>query len=220
LRIQSFEHFFFKDFKIMAKLFYKPEIREKMQRRRKGLGLVPMTQAAQAVAAQTVLINEFLNAEHIGCYLSIEGELDPMPLMNCAQTLNKKLYLPVMSHSTEVMDKPAILEFHAYTVGDPLLKGLHGISGPAHRSSLMREVGSLDLIFLPLVAFDENCNRLGRGAGHYDRTLNHVKEKHGRLPFLIGLAYEFQKIPEIIPDKWDVPLNMVITENTVYYSPK
>lgn len=204
----------------MANLFYKPEIREKMQRRRKGLGLVHMTQTAQAAAARAVLINEFLSAEHIGCYLSIEGELDPMPLMHCAQTLNKKLYLPVMGAATEKSEKPAILEFHAYTVGDPLLKGLHGISGPAHRSSLMREISSLDLIFLPLVAFDENCNRLGRGAGHYDRTLNQVKEKQGRLPFLIGLAYDFQKIPEIIPDQWDVPLNMVITETSVYYGPK
>jgi 5-formyltetrahydrofolate cyclo-ligase len=202
----------------MANIFYKPEIRDKMQRRRKELGIVSMTQAAQAVAAQAVLLAEFLEAQHIGCYLSIEGELDPMPLMHSAQTLKKKLYLPVINITAAKAENPAPapLEFHEYTVGDPLLKGLHGISTPAHRTRLLREVVNLDIIFLPLVAFDDHCNRLGRGAGHYDRTLNFVKEQHKRLPFLIGLAYDFQKIPEIVPDKWDVPLNMVITEKNVY----
>lgn len=202
----------------MANHFYKPEIREKMQRRRKALDLVSVTQAGQAVAAQAVLLSEFLQARQIGCYLSLENELDPIPLMHCAQTLKKKLYIPVISSDTEAGGKPCSLEFHAYTVGDPLCKSLHGISAPAHKSGLLSEISSLDIIFLPLVAFDERGNRLGRGAGHYDRTLNYVKQKHGRLPFLIGLAYDFQKVAEkIVPDKWDVPMDMIITEKTVYY---
>ncbi len=200
----------------MANLFYKPEIREKMQKRRKELGLVSVTQAWQAVAAQAVLLSEFLQAEQIGCYLPIENELDPLPLMLSAQTLKKKLYLPVINNVKDGRGQSAPLEFHAYTVGDPLQKSLHGTSAPAHRAGLI-DIGSLDIIFLPLVAFDAQGNRLGRGAGHYDQTLNYAKQKEGHLPFLIGLAYDFQKIPEIVPDKWDVPMNMVITETAVYY---
>ena len=199
----------------MAKIFYKPEIRSKMQRRRKELGLVSITQAAQAVAAQVVLLKEFLAAQHIGCYLAIEGELDPMPALLCAHTLKKKLYLPIINPASP--DGAESLEFHGYTVGDPLLKGLHGISAPAHSKQLPRDIAELDLIFLPLVAFDERCNRLGRGAGHYDRTLNAVNERNGRLPYLVGLAYEFQKIPEIVTDKWDVPMDIVVTEKNIYY---
>lgn len=202
----------------MANLFYKPEIREKMQKRRKELGLVSVTQAAQAVGAQVVLLSEFLQAGQIGCYLSIENELDPMPLMHCAQTLKKKLYLPVISTVPDTSGQSAPLEFHAYTVGDPLQKSLHGTSAPAHRAGLIDDISSLDIIFLPLVAFDAHGNRLGRGAGHYDKTLNYAKQKEGRLPFLIGLAYDFQKVSEIVPDKWDVPMNMIITEKAVYYS--
>ncbi len=201
----------------MANLFYKPEVREKMQRRRKGLDKVSMTQAAQAVAAQAVLLSEFLKSEKIGAYLSIENELDPMPLMHCAQSLKKKLYLPSISADKDNDANPSPLEFHAYTVGDPLSKGLHGISAPAHRAGLLSEINDLDIILLPLVAFDEQGNRLGRGAGHYDRTLNYIKQHYGRLPLLIGLAYDFQKVSEIVPDKWDVPMNMIITEKAVYY---
>jgi 5-formyltetrahydrofolate cyclo-ligase len=195
-------------------LFYKPEIRSRLQKRRKELGPIPILQAAQAVAAQVVQLTEFLDAQHIGCYLAIEGELDPMPIIHCAHFLKKTLYLPVISDAKNP-DESA-LEFHAYTPGDPLFKGMHGISGPAHRTQLSREVSQLELIFVPLVAFDAHCNRLGRGAGHYDRTLNACREQTGRLPHLIGLGYEFQKIPEIVADKWDVPLDKVVTEKTIY----
>jgi 5-formyltetrahydrofolate cyclo-ligase len=199
---------------IMTKLFYKPEVREKMQRRRKALDLISIAQAAQAVAAQAVMLNEFISARHIGAYLAIENELDPLPILHCAHTLSKSLYLPIIKSSKD--SEAEALEFHRYTVGDPLLKGVHGISAPAHRLQLPQDVTSLDLILLPLVAFDSSCNRLGRGAGHYDRTLNVVKERSGRLPCLIGLAYEFQKIPEIAADKWDVPMDIVITEKNIY----
>lgn len=194
-------------------MFYKPEVREKMQKRRRELALVPVAQAAQAVAAEVVLLTEFLDARHIGCYLAIDNELDPMPVMYCANTLHKKIYLPVVSSLTETS---SALEFHAYTLGDPLLKGMHGISAPAHRTQLPRDLADLDLIFVPLLAFDEHCNRLGRGAGHYDRALNLAREGRGRLPCLIGLAYEFQKAPQIVTDKWDVPLDIVITEKNIY----
>jgi 5-formyltetrahydrofolate cyclo-ligase len=198
----------------MTKQFYKPEVRSKMQARRRGLDLISIAQAAQAVAAQIVLLDEFLEARNIGSYLPIENELDPLPIMHCAHTLNKNLFLPVINSAAAPEAGP--LEFHGYILGDPLLKGMHGISGPAHRQQLSQETTSLDLIFLPLVAFDQDCNRLGRGAGHYDRTLNFIKERNGHLPIIIGLAYEFQKVPEIVTDKWDVPMNLVVTEKNIY----
>ncbi len=194
-------------------MFYKPEIRDKMQRRRKELTLVSITQAAQAVAAQIVQLKEFLTAEHMGCYLAVEGELDTQPTMQSAHTLKKKLYLPVIQKSGF---EPDFLEFHAYVLGDPLLKGIHGISTPGHRDHFPKTINELDVIFLPLVAFDSHGNRLGRGAGYYDRTLNAARQQYGRLPCLIGLGYEFQKIPEIIPDKWDVPLDIIVTEKDIY----
>lgn len=195
-------------------MFYKPEIRDKMQRRRKELDLVSISQAALGAAAQVVQLSEFLNAQQIGCYLPIEGELDPSPLLHSAHNLKKKLYLPVISASGNADSAP--LEFHHYVLGDPLLKGVHGISGPDHRTRLLIEINRLDLIFVPLVAFDAHCHRIGRGAGHYDKTLNLLKEKGHRMPCLVGLGYEFQKIPAIVPDKWDVPLDIVVTEKNIY----
>jgi len=195
-------------------MFYKPEIRNRMQKWRKALGQISVTQAAQAVAAQVVQIREFLEAQHLGGYLAIENELDPMPIIQSAQNLKKKLYLPVINPAAAEESEP--FQFYAYTVGDPLQKDLHGISVPAHRSQSPFNMAQIDLILLPLLAFDSQCNRLGRGAGHYDRALNNLKRRAGRLPYLMGLAYEFQKIPQIVADKWDVPMDIVVTEENVY----
>lgn len=195
-------------------MFYKPEIRNQIQAKRKALTPVTIQQAASLVAARVIQLSPFLGARHIGCYLSIEGELDPMPIMQCADSLQKQLYLPVINTAAGADQEP--LQFCRYALGDPLFKGMHGISTPAHQTTLPQDAAELDVMIVPLVAFDAACNRLGRGAGHYDRTLNGVKRRSGRLPYLIGLAYEFQKIPQIVADRWDVPLNIVVTEQNIY----
>ena len=74
---------------------------------------------------------------------------------------------------------------------------------------------------MPLVAFDEHGNRLGMGGGFYDRSLafmQHRKQWHS--PHLIGLAHELQKISELPCESWDIPLNMIATEKTIYKGAK
>ncbi len=66
---------------------------------------------------------------------------------------------------------------------------------------------------MPLVAFDGHGTRLGRGAGYYDRTLEHKKPQ-----CLLGVAYEFQHHDFLPPEPWDVPLDAVATEKTIHWS--
>ncbi len=200
-------------------MFYKPEIREKIQRRRRRLDAINQAQAGQRVAAQLVYLKEFLDAQHIGSYLPIEGELDTLPLMHCGQTLKKQFYLPIIPSKESSKLQP--LQFFPYRMGDVLIKDSHGISEPDPKALQPISLQNLDVIFLPVVAFDINGNRLGRGAGYYDRTLAFVNERieqgtHTK-PCLIGLAYEFQKIEQIITDKWDVALDIIVTEDNIYY---
>ena len=62
------------------------------------------------------------------------------------------------------------------------------------------------------MAFDVHCNRIGRGAGYYDFALKDRKKE----AILIGLAYEFQKINSIIPESWDISMDIVVTEGSIY----
>lgn len=68
----------------------------------------------------------------------------------------------------------------------------------------------IDLAIIPGIAFDSRCNRLGRGKGFYDRLLPQLKCR------TIGLAFSFQIVDEIPCEPFDKPLDMVLTENTLY----
>lgn len=71
-----------------------------------------------------------------------------------------------------------------------------------------------DLFIVPLLAFDSNCNRLGYGKGHFDRALE--KARHARKVLAIGIAYDIQKVDNIICDPHDQRLDYVVTESQIY----
>ncbi len=92
-----------------------------------------------------------------------------------------------------------------------------GILEPACKPKYWLKPRQMDLMLLPLVAFDEAGNRLGMGGGFYDRSLAHLKlRQHVRKPYLIGLAHECQKAGNVLVQSWDVPLNAIVTEKRVY----
>lgn len=192
-------------------MFYKPEIRKKLRAERKNLDKDSVAQAAKQVAAQIIHLPRFLESKTIAFYLPQENELDTAASMQCAADLNKQLYLPVVP---EEGDK--VLSFFSYQPGDPLVKNRYDILEPDTKTQSTIDRETLDIIITPLVGFDSECNRLGRGAGYYDHTLSFINELSGKRPTLIGLGYEFQKISKIEPSKWDIPLDCVITEAQIY----
>jgi 5-formyltetrahydrofolate cyclo-ligase len=73
----------------------------------------------------------------------------------------------------------------------------------------------MDLILLPLVAFDEKGNRMGMGGGFYDRSLANIQQQNQRTQ-LIGLAHEIQKTDQLVVQSWDIPLHAIATEDRLY----
>ena len=69
-------------------------------------------------------------------------------------------------------------------------------------------VKDLELILLPLTAFDLQGNRLGMGGGFYDRTLAALADKK---PLLVGLAYDFQEVADCPVEDFDQPLQMILS---------
>lgn len=75
----------------------------------------------------------------------------------------------------------------------------------------------LDLILVPLVAFDEFGNRIGMGGGYYDQSLGYLNNrKHWRRPRIIGVAHEFQRVDRVKTDRWDVQLDAIVTDQCYY----
>lgn len=153
------------------------------------------------------------NSRRIAVYLPVNGEMDPRPLMDYLWSLGKTLYLPLL-----VSFSKRKLWFSAYRPGDPLVCNRYGIHEPARVHAKHIRTVALDLVLLPLVAFDGMGHRLGMGGGYYDRSFAFIKRRcHWRKPRLMGLAYEFQRLPLIEPEPWDVPLDAIATEQRVYH---
>jgi len=82
---------------------------------------------------------------------------------------------------------------------------------------LARVVMYADAILMPVVGFDRHGNRLGMGAGYYDRALRHLRDgsRRWRRPRLVGLAFACQEVERIVPSAWDIPLDVVVTERGI-----
>ncbi|MBR2476274.1 MAG: 5-formyltetrahydrofolate cyclo-ligase, partial [Bacteroidaceae bacterium] len=71
------------------------------------------------------------------------------------------------------------------------------------------EIGLIDLIIVPGVAFDRNLNRLGRGKGYYDRLLTNSNA------YFIGIGYDMQVVDSITTEPHDIKMNCIITEREI-----
>jgi 5-formyltetrahydrofolate cyclo-ligase len=109
------------------------------------------------------------------------------------------------------------MAFTEYTAQSQLKRVKYGIAEVAE-PTVIYPTTALDLVITPLVGFDENANRMGWGQGHYDRTFEFLQQRsRPTTPFLLGIAYECQKVEALTTHDWDVPLDMIITEKIIYY---
>lgn len=181
------------------------QLRDQLKAKRLNLSTSERARASLQICDSSCQLTDFKKAQHIAIYLSHQGEVETVGIIEQARNLQKKLYLPVLHP-----EKPGFLSFVLFKPDAPLIKNRFGILEPAFNPADIIGPNQLDIIFLPLVAFDPQGNRLGTGAGFYDRSLADVHQ-----PTLIGLAYEFQNQP-LYAQSWDVPMNLVITEKKIY----
>ncbi len=127
--------------------------------------------------------------------------------MQAAWSRGQAIYLPVLSPLKNS------LYFAPFTPDSQLSRNRFGICEPDCSPAQWLRAQQLDVILLPLVAFDDAGNRLGMGGGFYDRTLAFLQHRqHRRKPALIGLAHEIQHSERLATESWDIPLDAIATE--------
>ena len=185
------------------------ELRRELREARRAL--IPDVRRAAALAAAEILSVTplYRDAKRLAVYVAVENELDPEPLVLKARAAGKQLYLPVLPPADA-----GIMSFLPYPAGAWLKPNRFSIPEPVSGDPCAP--ADLDLVLTPLVAFDSSGNRLGMGAGYYDKTFAFLKRLKRAHPALIGYAYECQKTPEVDAAHWDVPLSGVVTEQQFY----
>jgi 5-formyltetrahydrofolate cyclo-ligase len=183
-------------------------MRRKMRRARARLSVGEQRQAALGLSRQL----HYLAARgpRIGLYLPQQGELDVVTAVRKSPLHDKQHHLPVLDPLN-----PGRLLFCPWLPDTRLVSNRFGIPEPDLRRARPVPLWSLDLLLMPLVAFDDQGNRLGMGGGFYDRTLAELARRPAR-PRLLGVAYEFQRVAELPTADWDMPMDGVVTDSGIY----
>lgn len=186
----------------------KQQLRSVLRAQRQALTAEYRQQAADQLL-QHFIKHALFNQQHFAFYVATNGEMNTEPLLTYCCNVGKQCYLPILSQQDNRQ-----LYFGAFQSGDKLQSNRYGIKEPIYNRDNIITAENLDVVFLPLVAFDNRGNRLGMGAGYYDTTFAFLRSPSlsVKQPLLIGVAYSFQEVVELPKDAWDIPLHGVITE--------
>jgi 5-formyltetrahydrofolate cyclo-ligase len=186
------------------------QIRIRISAQRRQLPRQTAAAAAAAAGHNLLQLPEFSKATRIAAYLAINGEIGTELVIRTAWQLSKKVYLPVLQPAGALLFAP-------YEPDSQMRNNRYRIPEPEITvSNSLLTAADLDLLIVPLVAFDHYCQRIGMGAGYYDRTLaGHGSNK----PVRIGLAYSLQQVAVIRAQTWDIPMHKIVTEDKVFVRP-
>ncbi len=185
----------------------KRRLRAQMRNRRRQLSQQEQQSAADGLLRQVSRLSYFCNAQRVAFYYPNDGEIDPRPTIEQAWRMGKRCYLPVVN----LPSSPLRFARHLRKQANRLNR--FGIPEPAVARHDLLYAQNLQLILVPLIAFDANGGRLGMGAGFYDRTLAFLNtRKYWRSPSIIGAAHSFQQVAHVPQDSWDVCLDGIVTE--------
>lgn len=149
------------------------------------------------IVPPTAFLERLAPGAVVASYIPVGSEADPTPLAAAARAAGAVLALPHVEHRGSAM------RFLEWREDDPLPIGTFGLRQPLADA---RECAP-DIVLTPLVAFDDALNRLGQGAGYYDRAFAVVPDA-----WRLGIAWSVQQLLMIDTDPWDVPLHAVVTE--------
>jgi 5-formyltetrahydrofolate cyclo-ligase len=137
----------------------------------------------------------------VSAFMPMRSEVDVRPLIAAMAEKGGRICVPA------ILDKTTI-EFRELVRGAPLIDMGFGTVGPGPEATVLDPV----LMLMPLAAFDNQGNRIGYGAGYYDRAIARLKEK-GITPRLVAIAYDCQEVEAVPAEPHDVPLDAVLTES-------
>ncbi|HSB96160.1 MAG TPA: 5-formyltetrahydrofolate cyclo-ligase [Spongiibacteraceae bacterium] len=184
----------------------KRQLRQLVRARRRALRPGEQRRAAFKLAQRAQRQPWYIRARSLVLYMAADGEIDPRVLMRQALAQGKRVYLPQLCRDGSLL-------FGEYRAGMRLRRNCFGIAEPVLRRKV--SLLELDVVLLPLVAFDRSGNRLGMGGGFYDRTFarwQRIYTSRANAPRLIGLAHGFQQVDNLASQSWDVPLSGVLTD--------
>jgi len=142
-----------------------------------------------------------LRKKVIGGYYPVNHEMDDLNILREFEKKKIKISLPSIKKNFK-------MKFIKCSLNKPFVINKYGIPEP-----IIGKIVYPDILLVPLVAFDRNLNRLGYGAGYYDRLIESLKKR--KKIITIGLAFDFQEFNSIPISKHDQKLDYILTNKNI-----
>lgn len=173
----------------------KQRAREEGLKARKSQSRILARIKSNKIQKKIIMSSDFKKALRIAIYYPLKSEVDTKKIIRSALNAEKKVALPVIKNDN--------MEFvEIFSTAD--MEFETGFKQPKKGKVIEKEV--IDIIYVPIVAFDDAKFRVGFGKGYYDRYLKGFKGK------IIGIAFENQHVELIDINKYDIPMDEIITE--------
>jgi 5-formyltetrahydrofolate cyclo-ligase len=153
---------------------------------------------------------DFTNIKLIHSYLPIKNkiEVDTVPILSklSSEFPQIKIALPYTIFSDHT------LKHFYWKPGDELIENRWGIPEPDSDRSVLVDVNDIDMVIVPLLAYDLKGHRVGYGAGYYDRFLSDCKDE----TLIVGLSAFAPEDQWIKSEEYDIGMDYCVTPENVY----
>lgn len=188
----------------------KKDFRKNFIEKRNMLRAEDVVQKSDEIFGRVFSLKAYERAAVVMTYMSFGNEVMTGPFIEKCLKDGKKVVLPRVVISSEGGRDLEVYEIK--DTKDCLIPGFKGILEPDPAVLEQAEPRTVDLAVIPGVAFDKDCNRMGFGAGCYDRFLPKLSTDCLKA----GVAFEIQMAERLPADEHDFRLDMVITESAIY----
>ena len=194
------------------------DLRAELRRIRAALDEDEQRDAARQVARRLLELDLLAGTGTLGTYLPTDGEMDPNLALDELRARGWTIALPIVEADRS-------MRFARWDADARLVPNRFGIDEPEPPLEAV-SFDQLDVVLVPCVAVDLEGNRLGFGAGFYDRAFarpdlsaadiaaddpNPDATTPPRRAVLVGVVHDIQVVDRIEPDPWDVPMDLIVT---------
>ncbi len=189
---------------------HKKLIRKMVLELRDSLKSSEITEKSGVIVEKLLETKEFKSSSLVMCYINFKSEVITKNLIDECLKRGKRVAVPYTIIKPN--GQKEMIASEIFGIEEDTAPGRYGIFEPKPDKIRKIQPSKIDLAVVPGIAFDIRRNRIGYGAGYYDRFL----KKMNVACFKVGLAFDIQIIEEVPVDRYDVPLQMIITESAVF----
>ena len=185
----------------------KTSLRKEKLKERDLISVEEVELAEEKITSLFIQTINSLDLNKVGFYIAVRNEIPTKGIFQYLLDSNIQCFVPVINVDLNLKK----MRFAEFYLDSPLTKNEFDIFEPINK--IFIDSSEMDLVILPVVAFDDKGYRLGMGKGYYDSTFPQKEMKS--CPQLWALSYDFQKTESCYPEGHDLILSTIITPSGI-----